>query len=313
MVRNRTLPCDLLLSKPLISNRSALTSTFNSPIHVPKKIIFPLCGCKDSGKVRPHKQLMKFIAIANQKGGVGKTTTSVNLGACLAERGVKVLILDLDPQANSTSSFGYTPGENESIYSALMGDQNIRNLILPTQYENLSLIPSEQDLAGCEIEMAQEGDRLIRLKGILDEFRNAEVADYVLMDCPPSLGVMMTSALAAADELLIPLQCEYFGLEGVAKIVDLHEQIRNSGADLNVILEGIIFTMADGRTNLSTSVINDVRSVFGEVTYQTVIPRNISLSEAPSFSQTILEYAPNSSGANAYRQLAEEFLQRHAS
>ncbi|MCL4109950.1 UNVERIFIED_CONTAM: hypothetical protein GTU68_012759 [Idotea baltica] len=242
---------------------------------------------------------MKFIAIANQKGGVGKTTTAVNLGACLAERGVRTLILDLDPQANSTSSFGYSP------------DADIADLVLSTQYPNLSLIPSEQDLAGCEIEMAAEGDRLIRLKGILEEFRNSNVADYVFMDCPPSLGVMMTSALAAADELLIPLQCEYFGLEGVAKIVDLHEQIRNSGADLNVILEGIVFTMADSRTNLSTSVINDVRGVFGDVTYETIIPRNIRLSEAPSFSQTILEYAPSSAGAGAYRQLAEEFLKRH--
>ncbi len=259
-----------------------------------------------------YKRRMKFIAIANQKGGVGKTTTAVNLGACLAERGVRTLILDLDPQANSTSSFGYTPGEHDSVYAALTGDADIADLVLPTQYKNLSIIPSEQDLAGCEIEMASEGDRLIRLKGILEDFRHSNVADYVFMDCPPSLGVMMTSALAAADELLIPLQCEYFGLEGVAKIVDLHEQIRNSGADLNVILEGIVFTMADSRTNLSTSVINDVRGVFGDVTYQTVIPRNISLSEAPSFSQTILEYAPSSAGATAYRQLAEEFLKRHA-
>ncbi|NNE93145.1 MAG: ParA family protein, partial [Verrucomicrobiales bacterium] len=174
------------------------------------------------------------------------------------------------------------------------------------------LIPSEEDLAGCEIEMASEGDRLVRLRRMLHEFRDSNVADYVFMDCPPSLGVMMTSALAAADELIIPLQCEYFGLEGLAKIVDLHDKIKQSGANPEVVLEGIIMTMADSRTNLSTMVINDVRKVFKNVTYKTVIPRNISLGEAPSFSQTILEYAPNSSGAVAYRQLAEEFLQRHS-
>jgi chromosome partitioning protein len=168
------------------------------------------------------------------------------------------------------------------------------------------------DLAGCEIEMAREEDHLIRLRQILSEFRQSDPADYLLIDCPPSLGVLMTSSLAAADELIVPLQCEYFGLEGLSKIVGVHQQIKESGANPDVVLEGIIMTMADSRTNLTSMVINDVREYFPEVTYQTIIPRNIRLGEAPSYGQTIIEYAPSSSGAIAYRALADEFLQRHA-
>lgn len=255
---------------------------------------------------------MKFIAIANQKGGVGKTTTSVNLGASLAERGVRVVVLDMDPQANSTSALDFVPGENPGIYQALIGQSSVQSLVKQTKYANLSIIPADMDLAGCEIELARDDDHLIRLRDTIRPFKSAGDYDYVFMDCPPSLGVLMTGALAAADELIIPLQCEYFGLEGLAKIVDVHEQIKNSGANPDVVLEGIIMTMADSRTNLTQSVINDVRGVFPEVTYQTVIPRNIRLGEAPSFQQAITEYAPTSTGAIAYRQLAEEFLQRHA-
>lgn len=254
---------------------------------------------------------MKIIAIANQKGGVGKTTTAVNLGACLAERGVRVIVLDLDPQANATSAFGYTPGEHESIYESLIEGEPIEKLIIPTKYLNLSLIPSDMDLAGCEVELARANDHLTRLRNIVQPFKETRMADYLFLDCPPSLGILMTSALAAADELIVPLQCEYFGLEGLAKIVGVHEQIKNSGTNPEVILEGIVMTMADSRTNLTTLVINDVRRVFPEVTYRTVIPRNIRLGEAPSFGQAIIEYDPTCSGAAAYRNLAEEFLQRH--
>lgn len=255
---------------------------------------------------------MKIIAIANQKGGVGKTTTSVNLGACLAERGVRVIVLDLDPQANSTSALDFVPGDNPSIYQHLIGGGDVSELVLTTKYENLSLIPCDMDLAGCEIEMAREDDHLVRLKNLLAPFKEQASADYILMDCPPSLGVLMTSALAAADELVVPLQCEYFGLEGLSKIVGVHQQIKESGANTEVVLEGIVMTMADRRTNLSTMVINDVREYFPEVTYDTIIPRNIRLGEAPSFGQTIIDYAPSCSGSVAYRALAEEFLQRHA-
>ncbi len=255
---------------------------------------------------------MNIIAIANQKGGVGKTTTSVNLGACLAERGVRVIVLDLDPQANATSALGLVPGEQDSIYQALINGGRVADLVTPTKYPNLSLIPSDLELAGCEIELARADDHLVRLRRILREFKSTDAADYLFLDCPPSLGVLMTSALAAADELIVPLQCEYFGLEGLAKIVGVHEQIKNSGANPEVVLEGIVMTMADSRTNLSSLVINDVRRVFPEVTYRTIIPRNIRLGEAPSYGQSIIEYAPTSSGAVAYRNLAEEFLQRHA-
>jgi len=255
---------------------------------------------------------MKIIAIANQKGGVGKTTTSVNLGACLAEKGQKVIVLDLDPQANSTSALDFTPGEHPSIYQSLIGGGEVADLVVPTKYDNLSIIPCDMDLAGCEIEMAKEDDHLVRLRNLFEPFKATEIADYILIDCPPSLGVLMTSALAAADELIVPLQCEYFGLEGLSKIVGVHQQIRDSGANSEVVLEGIVMTMADSRTNLSTMVINDVREYFPEVTYDTVIPRNIRLGEAPSYGQTVIDYAPTCAGAVAYRALADEFIARHS-
>jgi len=255
---------------------------------------------------------MKIIAIANQKGGVGKTTTSVNLGACLAEKGQKVIVLDLDPQANSTSALDFTPGEHPSIYQSLIGGGEVADLVVPTKYDNLSIIPCDMDLAGCEIEMAKEDDHLVRLRNLFEPFKATEIADYILIDCPPSLGVLMTSALAAADELIVPLQCEYFGLEGLSKIVGVHQQIRDSGANSEVVLEGIVMTMADSRTNLSAMVINDVREYFPEVTYDTVIPRNIRLGEAPSYGQTVIDYAPTCAGAVAYRALADEFITRHS-
>jgi chromosome partitioning protein len=255
---------------------------------------------------------MKIVAIANQKGGVGKTTTAINLSTCLAELGkVRVLLIDLDPQANATSGLGFTPAPDTSLYEVLIGGKKLTDRILPTRFENLSLIPCDLDLAGAEIELAQAEDHLTRLREVLSKLKVAANYDFVFIDCPPSLGVLMTSALAAADELLIPLQCEFFGLEGLAKIVHVQEQVRLSGANPQGRIEGIVMTMYDGRTNLSRQVVEQVREHFPDEVYQTVVRRSVRLGEAPSFGQAIIEYDGGSSGAVDYRSLAQEFLARH--
>jgi chromosome partitioning protein len=220
------------------------------------------------------------------------------------------LLIDLDPQANASSGLGLDPHEGMSIYSVLIGQDLLRSKIQPTRFPNLSIITSDMELAGCEVEMAREGDHLGRLRGLLQGLKDRDEYDFVLIDTPPSLGILMTSALAAADGLLIPIQCEYFGLEGLAKIVDVHQQIRSSGVSPDVVIEGILMTMYDQRTNLSKMVIADVRRVFEDTVYETVIPRSIRLGEAPSFGQAIIEYDRTSSGAEAYLALAKEFLTR---
>lgn len=255
---------------------------------------------------------MKIVAIANQKGGVGKTTTAVNLGCALAENGQRILLVDLDPQANATSSFGLQGLEDTSLYQPLIGTASIGEKILPTRCERLFIVPSDLDLAGAEVEIARMDSHLTRLAETLKPLRTDETFDFVLLDCPPSLGILMTNALAAADELLIPIQCEYFALEGLVKIARVIDQIGNSGANDNLTIGGIVMTMFDSRTNLSEQVVADVRKHFGEKVYRTVIPRTVRLSEAPSFGQSILEYDSSGTGAAAYRSLAKEFLKRHS-
>jgi chromosome partitioning protein len=255
---------------------------------------------------------MKIVAIANQKGGVGKTTTAVNLGCALAEEGLRVLLIDLDPQGNATSSFGMQELEGESLYEPLLGGVSIVEKILPTRLPRMFIVPADLDLAGAEVEIARMDNHLTRLRETLVPLRSDDTFDFVLLDCPPSLGILMTNALAAADELLTPIQCEYFALEGLVKIVRVIEQVRNSGANDHLELGGIVMTMFDGRTNLSAQVVADVRDHFGERVYETVIPRSVRLSEAPSFGKSILEYDANGTGARAYRALGAEFIKRHS-
>lgn len=255
---------------------------------------------------------MKVVALANQKGGVGKTTTAVNLGYALAQLGQRILLIDLDPQGNATSSFGLQELEGESLYGPLLGEVSVAEKILPTRLEGMFIIPADLDLVGAEIEIARMEDHLTRLARTLEPLRKDEAFDFVLLDCPPSLGILMTNALAAADELLTPIQCEFFALEGLVKIVRVVEQVRNSGANDRIELAGIVMTMFDARTNLSGQVVADVREHFGERVYETTIPRTVRLSEAPSFGKTIFEHDPNGTGAKAYRSLAVEFIQRHS-
>jgi chromosome partitioning protein len=264
--------------------------------------------CPRPGSKRP----MIVVAVANQKGGVGKTTTALNLSAALAMRGQRVLLLDLDPQANCTSGLGIDAPPNASMYPVLTGGATVHQQILPSGRENLSLVPSEMDLAGVEIELARGDDHLTRLRGILQGLKPNDLFEFCILDTPPSLGVLMTSALAAADEILIPLQCEWFGLEGLAKIVHVIDQIRDAGANPHVRLEGIVMTMYDGRTLLSRQVVEEVSNYFPDQIYRSTIPRTIRIGEAPSHGRTIFEHDPSGPGAQAYAALADEFLTRHA-
>ncbi|MDB9741775.1 AAA family ATPase [Akkermansiaceae bacterium] len=252
---------------------------------------------------------MKFIAIANQKGGVGKTTTSISLSAGLAFLGKKVLLIDLDPQANSTSGIGIEPTGEGSIYHCLISDVPVTDKILDSRIENLSIIPAGADLAGVEIELARRDDHLTRLKEVLQTIKG-ENFDYVIIDTPPSLGVLMTSALVAVDEVIIPLQCEWFGLEGLAKIVHIIDEIKKSGVAPKLRIEGILMTMYDGRNNLAKQVVEEVESYFPELIYQRIIPRTVKIGEAPSFGKTIFEHDRSGAGARAYIAMCMEFLER---
>lgn len=255
---------------------------------------------------------MKILAVANQKGGVGKTTTSVNLAAGLAARGKNVLLVDLDPQGNASSAVGADLDNPPTLYGPMTGAAGIGSCLTPTRLENLSLVAANIDLAGLEIEVARMENHLGQLRRALQPLREEAAFDFAILDCPPSLGILMTNALAAADQLLVPVQCEYYALEGLQKLMFVMGQIRESGANPGLTLSGLLMTMFDARTNLAAAVVRDVREHFQEVLYETVIPRSVRLSEAPSFGRTIFEHDPHGAGAAAYGNLADEFLRRQA-
>ena len=250
----------------------------------------------------------KIIALANQKGGVGKTTTALNLAAVLAAKGKKVLLVDSDPQGNASSGVGvFKTNEDRNIYSCYSGTKEAGDCILPTRLKHLSILPASINLVGVEVELIALDNREKRLKTILRSVRDR--FQYVLIDCPPSLGLLTINSLTAADSVLIPMQCEYFALEGLAQLVQTIRKVKKS-FNQGLFIEGLLLTMYDGRNRLTHSVASEIQNHFGEQVYRTVIPRNVRLSESPSHGQTILEYDANCSGAKAYTQLGTEFLQR---
>lgn len=250
--------------------------------------------------------MVKVIAIANQKGGVGKTTTSVNLSACLAELGKKVLLVDLDPQGNSTSGLGFNKtGIKHCVYDTLVSDVPAESVRLKTQVDNLDLLPATIQLAGAEIELVSIMSRETKLKRALDKLKYDY--DFVLIDCPPSLGLLTINSLTAANSVLVPIQCEFYALEGLSQLMKTVSLVQKN---LNpaLTLEGVVLTMFDARTNLSIQVVDEVKNHFRHKVYQTIIPRNVRLSEAPSHGMPVIKYDPKSKGSEVYFELAKEVI-----
>jgi chromosome partitioning protein len=252
----------------------------------------------------------KVIAVANQKGGVGKTTTAVNLSACLAALGLRVLLFDLDPQANATSGIGLEKIEGASAYRVLLGEGTLIEKIKPTAYERLEMIPSEVDLCAADIEISRLENHLHRLSQSLQPILDSQRFDLVLIDCPPSLGILTLNAFTACDGILVPLQCEYYALEGISMMTRVIGQLHAANVNPRLGIFGVVMTMFDGRTKLSNEVVGEVRNQLGTKVFETMIPRSTKLAEAPSFGQPIIHYDKYSSGSAAYELLAQEVLAR---
>ena len=249
----------------------------------------------------------KCIAVANQKGGVGKTTTSVNLSACLGEKGKKVLLIDLDPQGNASSGLGIEESE-KSIYDVLINDVKLSDAIIKTEFKNLSICAANTSLAGAEIELVDIEKRETRLKNAVAEIKDNY--DFIIIDCPPSLGLLTVNAFVCTDTILIPLQCEFYALEGLSQLVRTIKSIKKS-LNKDIDIEGILLTMFDGRTNLSVQVADEIKKYYPDKVYKSVIPRNVRLSEAPSYGQPINIYDKHSKGAKSYIDLAKEVIKRN--
>ncbi len=252
----------------------------------------------------------KVIAVTNQKGGVGKTTTSVNLSACLAYKGKRVLVVDCDPQGNTTSGFGIDKDSYElSVYDCLIDSENAQKAVLRTKYGNLSVIPSSPELSAAEIELASEEKREYILSEALNKIKKDY--DYIIIDSPPALGMLSINIMTASDSVLIPIQCEYYALEGLTQLINSIRNIKKT-SNPNLDIEGIVATMYDSRTNLSSQVLDEVKKFFPDKVYNTIIPRNIRLSEAPSFGEPIIRYDITSKGAEAYFDLAKELMKNNS-
>nr|WP_225218409.1 AAA family ATPase [Planococcus beijingensis] len=248
----------------------------------------------------------RTIAIANQKGGVGKTTSSVNLSACLAYLGKKVLLIDIDPQGNATSGVGVNKGDvDQCIYEVLIDDVDVKSTIMETKVENLHVVPATISLAGAEIELVSTISREARLKNALAEVK--DMYDYIIIDCPPSLGLLTLNSLTASDAIIIPVQCEYYALEGLSQLLSTIRLVQKH-LNHDLMIDGVLLTMLDARTNLGMQVIEEVKKYFQDKVYKTIIPRNVRLSEAPSHGEPIIIYDPKSRGAEVYLELAKEVI-----